>query len=61
MKRYIQRKDSRYLETVDEVDSADFLDVQSFIKELRRLVREYRYSDSSGQYYSSRRACGGYK
>lgn len=45
---YIQRKDGRDLETVDEFDTW---------KEARRMVKEYRLSDASAIYYLSRRAC----
>jgi hypothetical protein len=45
---YIQRKDGRYLETVDEFES---------FKEARAMVKEYRMSDPSVQYYLSSRAC----
>ena len=45
---YIQRKDSRYLETVDEFETW---------KEARAMVKEYRLSDPSANYYLSSRAC----
>jgi len=48
MKTYIQRKDSRYLETVDELDSR---------KEARKMLAEYRISDPSANYYLSSRPC----
>lgn len=49
---YIQRKDRRGLETVDEFET---------LKEARAMVKEYRASDSSAWYYVSRRACKAWK
>jgi hypothetical protein len=46
--RYIQRKDQNGLETVDEFET---------VKEARAMVKEYRISDHSAQYYISSRAC----
>ena len=48
MKTYIQRKDSRYLETVDEFDTR---------KEARAMLVEYRMADRSASYYLSSRPC----
>lgn len=48
---YIQRKESRELETVDEFTT---------IKEARAMLREYQLCDSA-HYYVSRRACKGWK
>lgn len=45
---YIQRRDARYLETVDETPS---------YREAKRLLAEYRMSDPAGDYYLSQRAC----
>jgi hypothetical protein len=45
---YIQRKSAGYLETIDAFDN---------IKEARAMLKEYRLSDSSAEYYISRRAC----
>lgn len=45
---YIQRKDGRQLETVDQFETW---------KEARAMVKEYRLSDSSAEYYLSSRAC----
>jgi hypothetical protein len=45
---YIQRKDGRYLETVDQFETR---------KEARAMLTEYRMSDPSAQYYLSGRAC----
>jgi hypothetical protein len=45
---YIQRKDSRYLETVDEFETR---------KEARAMLEEYRMCDPSAHYYLSTRAC----
>jgi hypothetical protein len=51
MKRYIQRRDSKQLETVDEFDTP---------KEARAMVAEYQLSDPSAIYYVSRRPCRGW-
>lgn len=45
---YIQRRDSRHLETVDEFET---------MKEARAMLAEYRLSDPSAYYYTSRRPC----
>lgn len=45
---YIQRRDGRYLETVDEFTS---------LREARAMVREYRIADRSAYFYISSRAC----
>ena len=45
---YINRRDGRYVETVDETESR---------KEARYLVQEYNMSDPSAEYYISQRAC----
>ena len=45
---YIQRKDSRYLETVDQFETR---------KEARAMLAEYRLSDPSAHFYLSRRPC----
>lgn len=45
---YIQRKDSRYLETVDEFETR---------KEARAMLAEYRMSDQSAHFYLSSRPC----
>ena len=45
---YIQRKDGKQLETVDEFDTN---------KEAREMVAEYRMSDPSAEYYTSSRPC----
>ena len=45
---YIQRKDGRELETVDQFET---------LKESRAMLKEYRMSDYSAQYYISTRAC----
>lgn len=49
---YIQRKDGRYLETVDEFSTH---------KEAREMLAEYRLSDPSGYYYLSSRPCNDWK
>jgi hypothetical protein len=48
---YIQRKGQGQLETVDHADT---------YREASSLVREYRLSDPSADYYLSQRACAGY-
>lgn len=50
MAKYIQRKDHVFktLETVDEFET---------YKEAKAMVKEYRMSDPSAQYYISQRAC----
>ena len=48
---YIQRKDSNYLETVDEFPTW---------KEARSMVKEYRLGDPSALYYLSSRCCKAY-
>ena len=45
---YITRKSAGSLETVDAF---------STIKEARAMLKEYQLSDSSADYYISRRAC----
>lgn len=45
---YIQRKDGRDLETVDEFET---------YREARAMVKEYRISDPTAHYYVSSRAC----
>lgn len=49
---YIQRKDSRQLETVDQFETR---------KEARAMLAEYRTSDTAAAYYLSSRACKGWK
>jgi hypothetical protein len=52
MKHYIQRKDGRDLETVDEFDTR---------KEARAMLAEYRLADPSAHYYISTRPCKNWK
>jgi len=49
---YIQRKDEKDLETVDEFTTR---------KEAREMLKEYRLSDSSAHYYLSTRVCKNWK
>jgi hypothetical protein len=49
---YIQRRDQWQLETVDEFTT---------YKEARATLAEYRMSDPSAHYYTSSRACKGWK
>jgi hypothetical protein len=46
--KYIQRKDNRHLETVDEFET---------MAEARAMVKEYRMADPSAEYYISSRPC----
>lgn len=46
--QYIQRKEGRQLETVDEFET---------YKEARDMLKEYQMSDPSGYYYISTRTC----
>ena len=52
MAYYIQRKDGKDLETVDEFETC---------KEAKAMVKEYRLSDSSAYYYISSRCCKHWK
>ena len=52
MKTYIQRKDSRQLETVDEFETR---------KEAQAMLSEYRLSDPCAMYYLSPRPCKAWK
>ena len=47
-KVYIQRKGQGHLETVDQFDTR---------KEAREMLKEYRMSDPSADYYLSSRPC----
>lgn len=49
---YIQRRDSRQLETVDEFSTR---------KEARAMLAEYQLSDPSASYYISTRPCKTWK
>ena len=49
---YIQRKDTKYLETVDEFTT---------MKEAYVMVKEYRISDPYAHYYVSTRPCKDWK
>jgi hypothetical protein len=49
---YIQRKGQGYLETVDQFETR---------KEAREMLREYRMSDNSAEFYISTRACKDWK
>ena len=51
-RHYIQRRDGRNLETVDEFDTW---------KEARAMLTEYRMSDPSAEFYISSRPCKGWK
>ena len=49
---YVQRKEGRGLETVDEFATW---------KEARAMVAEYRMADPSATYYLSRRSCAAWR
>lgn len=49
---YIQRKDGKDLETVDEFETR---------KEARLMLKEYQLSDNSAHYYTSLRCCKDWK
>lgn len=49
---YIQRKDAHQLETVDEFQT---------MKEALAMLTEYRMSDPSAHFYTSRRPCKAWK
>jgi len=48
MAYYIQRKDGKELETVDEFET---------LREAKAMVREYQMADRSAWHYVSSRAC----
>lgn len=50
--KYIQRKDGKDLETVDEFPS---------MKEARAMLKEYRMADPYAEYYISSRCCKHWK
>jgi len=50
--KYIQRKATNYLETVDQFET---------MREARAMLKEYRISDNSARYYISQRACKEWK
>jgi len=49
---YIQRKDQYSLETVDQFETR---------KEAANMLKEYKMSDRTAQFYMSSRACKGWK
>lgn len=49
--KYIQRKDSYSIETVDEFET---------LKEAKDMLEEYQLSDYSAEFYISNRACKGW-
>ena len=49
---YIQRKDSDYLETVDEFETKE---------EAIKMLVEYKISDPFAEYYTSTRPCSNWK
>ena len=61
MRKYLNRRDARYRETVDEIDSGDFPSNREFYAECRRLLNEYRMADPAADYRWSGRACRGWR
>lgn len=61
MHKYLNRRASRYRETVDDLDSADFPTTRGFYAECRRLLNEYRIADPAADYRWSSRACRGWR
>jgi hypothetical protein len=61
MRKYINRRDARYRETVDELDSTEFPSNREFYAECRRPLREYRMADRAADYTASSRACRGWR
>jgi hypothetical protein len=55
---YINRRDGRARETVDELHRADFDTWGDYWREARRRVAEYNLADPSASYYTSARCCG---
>lgn len=53
--RYLNLKTSHGTETVDELNPKDFSTYREFVKELKRLVKEYHISGMD--VYVSQRAC----
>jgi hypothetical protein len=51
---YIQRKGDGYLETVDEIEVTRS-------SQVFELLREYRMSDPTADYYSSQRPCNDWR
>ena len=53
--RYLNMKSSYGVETIDQLDPKEFVNRKEFIKELNRLVYEYRLAGMN--VYISSRAC----
>lgn len=53
---YVQRKDGRNVETVDEFPA----ETREDRKYARQMLNEYQIADPSAQHYLSRRACKGW-
>ena len=51
--RYIQRRDSNEVETVDQFD----YNTKEERKEAKRCLNEYRISDPYANYYMSQKSC----
>jgi hypothetical protein len=49
---YIQRKCDYYLETVDEFETR---------KEAKKMLKEYRLSDNTANFYMSQKPCKAWK
>jgi len=59
MKRYLNMKSVYGIETVDELDIADFKTYKEFRTELRRLISEYHLAGMP--VYSSQRCTKGWR
>lgn len=61
MIKYIQRRDSHGLETVDEFDSKDFSTTMKFNKYILEMLTEYNLSDPEATHYASSKPCKAWK
>lgn len=57
MVRYLQWKNGKSLETIDQLDRAAFQSGKDFRNEQRRLSGEYRIAYGYGDFYWSQRSC----
>lgn len=62
MIRYINyRNDTGEVETIDEIDSAMFINNQAFFGYVRKMVNEYKAAYFSERIYSSQRPAKNWK
>lgn len=62
MIRYINyRNDTGEVETIDEIDSAMFINSQAFFGYVRKMVNEYKATYFSDRIYSSQRPAKNWK